>query len=504
LRQVQTAIAESNTNVGGDFVMQGEVALNVRGVGLFGGGEDPVQRVLALKDPVQAAARLRAEEQRRLREIRSLVVATVNAVPVRLEDVVEGGRLAPGEAIGLKGVVVGHWPRQGRAGLALPGKPDENDCTLGVVLLRPGEDRQAALDAVKAKVAELNETPGRLLPGVRLEPLWERGSEAEDLLVLHAGFRVDVTPQKVSEKLREARGLLLRHPEVRAVLSEAGPDETGTNPAGVESAQVLVLLHPVKDQPAVRQELMDDLREELSHSLAGIDWDFLPDGMDDFQAVFVSRPGAGLLKISGPDLEVLERLAAKAQSELQKLEGVMAVHIRHVVGKRHLEFRVDPNKCARWGVSVADVNNLIALAAGGRRATGMIEGEKIFDITLLWPSGKRRNEESILEIPLDVSNNAVPPGEVPAIGPAPPVVAAPRLLLRDLVSPGGADGHPDPEGAFVRPGASAIWREQGKRLIAVRFDIRGRKEADVMAEAKEVLAPLFAAPYRAEWSVGGR
>ena len=67
------------SKVGGDFVRQGDVALNVRGVGLFGGGEDPVQRVLGMKGPAEAAARLRAEEQRRLREIRSLVLATVNA-----------------------------------------------------------------------------------------------------------------------------------------------------------------------------------------------------------------------------------------------------------------------------------------------------------------------------------------------------------------------------------------------------------------------------------------
>jgi cobalt-zinc-cadmium resistance protein CzcA len=249
---------------------------------------------------------------------------------------------------------------------------------------------------------------------------------------------------------------------------------------------------------------MDIVRDELSRALSGIDWDFLPDGMDDFQAVFVSRPGAGLLKISGPDLDELERLAAEAQKELQTLEGVSAVHIRHVLGKAHLDFRVDPAKCARWGVSVADVNNVIALAAGGRRAAEMIEGEKLFDITLLWPAAQRRNEESILDIPLDVSNNTLAPGEVPAIGPAPPVVAAPRLRLRDLVSPRGADGHPDPEGAFVRPGAAAIWREQGRRLIAVRFDIRGRNEADVLAEAEQALAPLFMAPYRAEWSAGGQ
>jgi Cu/Ag efflux pump CusA len=513
LQQLQNALVNANANVGGDFVIQGHVAMNVRAVGLFGGGEDPVQRVLSLKDPAEAAARLRSEEQRRIREVRSLVVATVNQVPVHLEDLVEGGRLVPGEEAGCKGVVVGRRPGEGRVGFSRPGERDEDDLVLGVVLLRPGEDRQAALDDVKKKVQELNDTPGRLLPGVRLETFWERaGGSVEDLLVLQADFPANVSPQAVAEELRKARALLIRRPEVRAVLSVAGPNESGLTPAGAESAEVLVLLHPGKD----RQELAKGMQTDFEFALPGIDWDFLPDGMDDFQTVFDAVPGGGLLKIIGPDLDQLEQLAGKAKDALRRIEVVSDVHVRRVLGKQHLEFRVDPEKCKRWGVSAADVNNVIQLAVGGQRAAEMIEGEKVFDITLLWPLAQRRDEESILDIPLDVTNNAVAPADAPGIGPAPPIAAdglgkgpapiaaVPRLRLRDVVSPLGADGQPDPKGAFLRPGAAAIWREQGRRLIAVRFGIHGRKGADVVAEAERTLAPLFAAPYRAEWSVGDR
>ena len=73
-----------------------EVAMTVRSVGLFGGGADPVTKVLGLKSPVTAAVVLRAEEQRRIRDLRSLVIASVNNQPVRVEDVVEGGRVIGG------------------------------------------------------------------------------------------------------------------------------------------------------------------------------------------------------------------------------------------------------------------------------------------------------------------------------------------------------------------------------------------------------------------------
>ena len=94
--QLQTTLANSNATVGGDYVNQGQVAMTVRSVGLFGGGVDPVNKVLGLQEPVAAAAMLRAEELRRIRDIRSLVITSVNNQPIRVEDVVEGGRLCSG------------------------------------------------------------------------------------------------------------------------------------------------------------------------------------------------------------------------------------------------------------------------------------------------------------------------------------------------------------------------------------------------------------------------
>ncbi len=103
LAQLQNVLTNSNATVGGDYVDQGDVALTVRSVGLFGGGEDPVRKVLGMTDPVRAAAILRAEEERRIRDIRALVITAVNNQPVRVEDVVEGGRLAEGKRGGREG-----------------------------------------------------------------------------------------------------------------------------------------------------------------------------------------------------------------------------------------------------------------------------------------------------------------------------------------------------------------------------------------------------------------
>ncbi len=193
LAQLQNALANSNATVGGDYVNQGDVALTVRSVGLFGGGEDPVRKVLGMTDPVKAARVLRSEEERRIRDIRALVITSVNNQPVRVEDVVEGGRLAPGERAGEKGVVVGHQTRLGMLAhfkvddgyesrfltdhslsLSQVGHddPDQVGC---IVLLRKGEATLPALKDIEAKVKELNDpASGRMLPGVQIVPYYDR------------------------------------------------------------------------------------------------------------------------------------------------------------------------------------------------------------------------------------------------------------------------------------------------------------------------------------------
>src|SRR5262249_41352536 len=108
LSQLQNALAAANSNAGGDYLVQGHTVQVVRGIGLIGAGQDPVQKVITVQDPREAARILRAEEDSRILEIRQIVLASVNNVPVRVEDVVDGGPVPPGGEMGKRGVVVGH------------------------------------------------------------------------------------------------------------------------------------------------------------------------------------------------------------------------------------------------------------------------------------------------------------------------------------------------------------------------------------------------------------
>ncbi len=199
-----------------------------------------------------------------------------------------------------------------------------------------------------------------------------------------------------------------------------------------------------------------------------------------------------MLKIIGPDLDELERLAGPVQGILHNVPGIENIAAYHSLGRLRLDFRIDPGKCLRWGVPAADVSAVLQPALGGNTVSQMVEGEKTFNITVRWPKRLRDSETAILDLPIDITNNKVDVGG--------PLKNTPRLRLRDLVSPVGKDGEPDPKGAFLRSGAAAIYRENGRRLLPVRFSVRGRPLADARAEAAKKLAPLLKAPYCIEWS----
>ena len=142
--------------------------------------------VLAVSDPWAAADYLRREEALRLQELREVNVTATNNAPIKIGNIVEGGRYYKEGVIRNEGVIVGAQTRLGKVSLSTPKKDskgkvlttpngktiwmDEEDKVQGIVLMRKNEETLPSLEGVKEKLQELNETPGRLLPGVQLIP----------------------------------------------------------------------------------------------------------------------------------------------------------------------------------------------------------------------------------------------------------------------------------------------------------------------------------------------
>jgi cobalt-zinc-cadmium resistance protein CzcA len=864
LTQLQNAIGAANANTGGDYLRQGDTAANVRGIGLIGQGQDPMTKVLGMTDPKEAARVLREEEGQRLREIRQIVVASINNVPVRVDELVEGGPVGDGDPTGKPGVIVGHQTRLGQVAISRPkrvkveeplpwysleglrrrfnaaGRTEERYAEVvdkhgdrvwiqepekvqGIVLLRKGEQSLPALKDVEVKVQELNQ-PGHMLPGVKIEPyydrtelihittetvqenllmgmalitvillmflsnvrsalivainvplallfafsvLWARGKSANLLSIgavdfgiivdssvimveniyrhisageyrelplrerilrasgeverglfystaimvcafiplftmqgpegqifgpmadtyafalggalmlaltlspvlcllffrrlkpardnflvrwlkgsylrnvewclnhraltlgvfgvlivgtlawlflvpvlqkldesddraavpawkhgvsalarrlpalghefmpeleegnlwirgtfpvnvaldevsarvtgvrSHAGTdrATDVVPEKAVRVRDYALAIISKYPEVETVVAQLGRPDDGTDPTGFYNAEFFVPLKRPRDWPAVKpqegllgwfrgkrprtkDELAQEMNAELDRNLIGIDWNFSQNIRDNVMESLSGVKGDNSIKIFGPDLAKLEELADQAKVRLQSIHGIENVGVFRIMGQSNLELQVDRKECARWGVAVGDVDNVIDVLRG-KPPTQVIEGEKIFDLTVRWPERLRDSEFALLQIPVDITNNTVTQGGVgsiaqsmqggPATGlsafgtalPGPALTGSqfnatfnnlsntPRRRLGDLVRPvDGSAGQHD----FLRPGASTIYREQGQRMIAVKFSVRGRDLGSAVAEAAQKTAELFKPPYSVEWS----
>jgi cobalt-zinc-cadmium resistance protein CzcA len=336
---------------------------------------------------------------------------------------------------------------------------------------------------------------------------------------------------------KEARAVIASYPEVETIVTQSGRPDDGTDTEGFYSGEYFVPLRRQEDWPKLvpatgwrrwlfgpmrartKRELVAEMNADLERCIPGIMWNFSQNIRDNVLEALSGIKGDNSLKIFGPDIDRLELLATKAKHVLEDIRGVANVGIFHVRGTSHLEFRPDPEKCQKWGVSTADVNNVVSTALAATPQSTMVEGEKRFDIAIRWPRWRRSDETSILDIPLDIINNQIflaqgssftPNASGHALAPpavggskadaSNPISSTPRIRLRDLVTPVDADLDPDPAGSFVRPGASTIYREDGKRMIAIKFSVRGRDLGSTVDEARSKTKDLFEVPYSAVWS----
>ncbi|HET6882497.1 MAG TPA: efflux RND transporter permease subunit, partial [Pirellulales bacterium] len=370
----------------------------------------------------------------------------------------------------------------------------------------------------------------------------------EGNLWIRATLPINIALDAATEIAENARAIMQQYPEVEVVVAQTGRPDDGTDPTGFYNVEFFVPLKPHGEWPRTKvttgwrrlfeatrarskEELIAEMNGELSKSIAGANWNFSQNIRDNVMESLSGVKGDNSVKIFGPDLVELERLADKVKTRLTTVPGVANVGVFHVMGQPNLEIPVDWQKCNYWGVNVSDVEDVVEIAIGGKAFSEMIEGEKRFDIALRWPERLRNNVNTILDIPVDVSNNETdddsPSNSVPAdetsaagnlatagtsvsgpsfagsvIGGTPTNLdRSPRRRLRDLVTPLNDEGVLDAQqGRFIRSGASTISREQGQRFIAIKFSVRGRDLAGAVTEAQEATAELFKSPYRAEWS----
>ena len=281
----------------------------------------------------------------------------------------------------------------------------------------------------------------------------------EGNIYLRATCEPNISREEAAHRATQARAIMREFPEVELVMSQVGRPDDGTDPSGYSNIEFHVPLKPEDDWPAVKDktgwrswfafisvphdpltgevkaptgwksylrwfwkkrprtkpEIIKDMQARLSQ-IIGVDWNFSQYIRDNVTECLSGVKGDNSVKIIGPDLDELERLAEETKNALKTVRGIEDVGVFHVKGQPSLELPVDPKTTAQWGTLRGDVLTTLQTALAAKQCSSMVEGERLFDISLRFPERLRKDEDLILKIPVEVTNNQVASTNVPSLG----------------------------------------------------------------------------------------
>jgi cobalt-zinc-cadmium resistance protein CzcA len=274
--------------------------------------------------------------------------------------------------------------------------------------------------------------------------------------------------------MNRARVVMASFPEVTQVISQTGRPDDGTDTAGFFNTEYFVDLKQKKDWRPVfhqdKQALIAAIDKELS-KFPGVLWNYSQPISDNMEEAVSGVKGELAVKLYGDDLRTLEHTAERIQSEMSTVRGVSDLGIFRIVGQPNLNFRVDRDAAARYGINVSDVQDAIQTAVGSNALTQLQRGEARYDVTLRYEKPYRDTREAIENIRL-----LAPSGE--------------RVALSQLTR------------ASTDDGAEEINREGGQRYIAIKYSVRGRDLGSTVEEAIARVSRNVKLPsgYHLEWA----
>jgi len=308
--------------------------------------------------------------------------------------------------------------------------------------------------------------------GTEFLPHLEEGN-----LWIRAAMPPTISLESGTPFVERMRQILRGHPEVITVVSQHGRPDDGSDAAGFYNAEFFVPLKPM-DQwtPGLTKEkLTEQLQKEFADEFTGITFNFSQYIQDNVEEQLSGVKGANSVKIVGPDLETLEKIATEVLSVMDEVKGVTDLGVFRVLGQPNLDIMVDRTKAARYGLNTGDINNVIQAALGGTEATTILEGERRFSLIVRLAPEYRNSADAVRNIKVGFQTGSGVNAYVP---------------LRELAT------------ITLDTGASYIYRESNQRFIAVKFSVRGRDLGSTVADAQDEVTRRIKLPtgYRIEWA----
>jgi heavy metal efflux system protein len=271
-----------------------------------------------------------------------------------------------------------------------------------------------------------------------------------------------------------ARVLLASFPEVTVVTSQVGRPDDGTDTTGFFNTEYFVDLKPKAEWRPVFHKDKDELIAAMDRELSktpGILWNFSQPIADNMEEAVSGVKGELAIKLYGDDLQLLEEKGDEVVNVMKGVPGVEDLGLFRVLGQPNLNISVDRQRAARFGINVADVQDAVETAVGGKAVSQVLQGEQRYDLVVRYQAPYRDNKEAIENIRL-----LAPSGE--------------RVSLAQLGK------------VEVRDGASEIYREENSRYVAIKYSVRGRDLGSAVEEAMKLVKQKVKLPvgYHIDWA----
>ena len=338
-------------------------------------------------------------------------------------------------------------------------------------IYRPGLDwvmrRPKATLAIAGVIFLTTAIPFTRLGGEFLPPLDEG-----DLLYMPSALPA-LSPGEASALLQRTDRLIKSVPEVETVFGKAGRADTATDPAPLTMLETTIRFKP-RDQ--WREGMTPDkLVEELDRvvKVPGLANVWVPPIRNriDMLATGIKSPIG--VKVSGDDLEEIERVALEIEGIAKAVPGVSSALAERLSGGRYVDVDIDRAAAARYGLNIADVQQIVAGAVGGANIARTVEGLARYPINVRYPREIRDSVDKLRALPL-----LTPSGQ--------------QITLGTVARVGVSDGPP------------MLKSEQGRLTGSIYVDVRGRDLTSVVSDLQEAVSASIDLPAGVSLSYAGQ
>ncbi|AZD81848.1 efflux RND transporter permease subunit [Pseudomonas chlororaphis] len=305
--------------------------------------------------------------------------------------------------------------------------------------------------------------------GSEFIPSLSEGDFAQQAMrVPDASLTQSVEMQKTLEKT-----LLAQIPEIERVFARTGTAEIASDVMPPNISDAYLMLKPKEQWPdpgKSREAIIADI-ERVSNSLPGNVYELSQPIQLRFNELISGVRSDVAVKVFGDDMEVLNKTAEEISQTLQKIDGAAEVKVQQTTGLPVLTVNVDRDKAARFGLNVGDVQDAVAIAVGGRKAGILYEGDRRFDMLVRMSDAQRTDIDGLSRLLIPVAAAA---GSVNGqLG----FIALSEVASVDLVL-----------------GPAQVSRENGKRLVIVSANVRGRDMGTFVDEATRAIGDQVQIP----------